>query len=198
MQIGLKSADFSSESHHCILLLPIKVIACQLNSLWMDWTESSYKMIVAAIIFSNDPCVKMVLFSSLIQPCKWHKLLNQSLFPRWKGNHLLHYSSALLWKRDCEGMPRDKERGIPPFTPPFLISWPDNSPLLLVEQHLCPPLQTAEICLWCKHPCLSPWQPSLLPAVGCHASRLPPSLLPQPLALYCRWHVREDASTRSV
>lgn len=72
----------------------------------------------------------------------------------------------------------------------FSFSGLGNSPLQSEERHVCPRLPTAEISLWCKHPCLSPWQPNLLPAVGCHASRPPPlHALPPPLALYCRWHV---------
>lgn len=110
-------------------------------------------------------------------------------FPVITGTPLLQCGSALLWERDCEGTPSDKGKAFLPFSSPFLISGPDESPLLLAERHVCPTLPTAEICLWCKHPCLSPWQPSLLPAVGCHASRLPHAL-PHPLALYCRWHVR--------
>lgn len=104
--------------------------------------------------------------------------------------HPLSYSVA----QPCCGKEIARERWVirkrhSSLSPHLLISGPDNSPLLLAEWHVCPPLPTAEICLWCKHPCLSPWQPSLLPAVGCHASRLPLAL-PHPLALYCRWHVR--------
>lgn len=40
-----------------------------------------------------------------------------------------------------------RKKAFLPFTPPFLISGPDDSLLLLVERHVCPPLPTAEICL---------------------------------------------------
>lgn len=149
---------------------------CSLNIVKWPCCEDDF------ILLCNAARQEMSLAVEPVTPCFFFLL---------ERNPLLQRASAPLWRRNSEGTPSDKGTALLPFTPPILISGPDDSDLPLAERHVCPRLRTAEICLWCKHPCLSPWQPSLLPAVGCHASRLPHAL-PQPLALYCSWHVRRS------
>lgn len=114
---------------------------------------------------SNRVTVPLCLLWSFSLKAKPSKPLNSS-YPVRQDSPTVFPRCPV--KRGCKG------GGVkPPFHPFPLMSGPDKSPLLLVERHVCPPLPTAEICPWCNHPCLSPWQPSLLPAVGCHASHLP-------------------------
>lgn len=70
-----------------------------------------------------------------------------------------HAPTPAVWLRPAVGGEVARERWVDKEQKAFLrfrptpISRPDSPPLLLVERHVCPPLPTAEICLWCKHPC---------------------------------------------
>lgn len=138
---------------------------------------------VTVLIFSSDPTVKMISFFSLIQE---GSLAVEPVSPCFLARQ--EPPPPTVWLSDAVRGQRVIGKRHSSLSP-HLIFGPDDSPLLLVKRHVYPPPPTIEICLWCKHPCLSPWQPSLLPAVGCHASRLPHAL-PHRLALYCSWHVQ--------
>lgn len=147
-----KAIKISVSQHHCLSdtndLVKFRIDGMNFNICW----ENRYMTRLYSV---TEPVTESLCFFLCIEVIVAHALPRRlSRINTWLCFYVTVHEflllscptdrPAVLLRRPAK---RHRKGGVTlPCHPLSLISGPDKSPLLLAEQHLCPPMSTAEIC----------------------------------------------------